>query len=803
MRNAWLGALALAALMASGAVADTLLVKNLKVLIPVYRGAEGDADRLSDDDVAGILAGCERTRLFYFRNTSARLNLQLDPMLIDARAPESEGPTYEYIEADLLVRGVEPGDYDGVFTTGVGLKGNWGGFDVLGHAGGCFGMPDRRGGLTWYPEDDPDVWYGVCWTFTHEFQHALDLVIAGRFLPEMLHGHPYADNAEPYFVWKTHDGAQHFSWEAWTLREFGEKILVVPGVRREWVSCEDADADGLPDEDPRLPADEARLGSSPASPDSDADGLGDLAEFTADIFLGSDPMNPDSDGDGVPDGSDANPSVALAAEVAYAATAPAVDGVAEPSYAPLFSRAIVGSGTAFADASVEACWDEDFLYLLVRAESPVTLEMELDGSGDNGYWAGGDTYVLSADAQGVRFAGLGLSGAVPGAASAVGADGLEIAIPALLGQGVSHEINWGGARRREDTTDGLHLEHDRPIGLNVALASESGRALFTPNFQTFVTRLHKAPDDPIRPSLRGTAPLSKEMTPTALVSGVRATDLVEIVDAAGAVVGRRIGNGPALLTGALARGENGAAGVNEVRARVGEIVSAPARIEVDLAAGGATAGLADGELRIQGEPNASVEVFAGAGGFPLVGLGSLDLDGSGAGTFALPDSFDGFLGAYAEGVDFPDPLFHRVDPSIHFNYQGDTCDARLPGDGFCVVWTGDLAVAEEGEYTFYLTTDDGSRLLLDGALVIDNWGHHADQEKTATVRLSPGSHRIEVRYYEEYGWAAAYLEWSGPGVERTPDLPVSALPFGAGEAEWFVRQTDAAGNVSFVSPATR
>jgi hypothetical protein len=788
-----LTALALCALAAaSPAAPGDLLVKSLKVLMPIYRGEAASPERLSDADVAGIEAAADRARLFYFRNTSGTLNLEVCPLLIDAPAPENQGPTYDHIEKDLAARGIAQGQYDGVFTTGVGLTGNWGGFVILGDMGAAFGMPDRRGGLTWYPENDPTVWYGLCWTFVHEFQHALEGPICGEWLPEMLSGHPYSDSAESHFTWG-HQGAQHFSWEACTLREMGKRLLLLPGARREWLTVKDTDGDGLADQDARLPVDEARFGSDPTKADTDGDGLDDLHEFTADIFLGSSPVDTDSDRDGQPDGEDAWPSVAIAPTVRYAADADlVVDGEADACYAPLLSRVIVASDPALAEARVDACWNEDGLYLFLRNAPASGFEMEIDSSAENGYWEGGDTYLIRATADGkVGFAGLGLSGPVPGATSARGPDGLEVHLPALIGQGVSNEINWGGARRKEDVTDGLRLLGGRSLGLNLVLVSASGRALFMPNFQVFTTALRKESTDPANPTLRFGPRLTREAQPTVVVTGAGAADRVEVVSADGTTLGERLGNGPVILTGPLHEGGNA------LLARAGGHDSAPVTLVVDTSAEPPTATRAsDGTLALRGEPGATAEVFVGDGTFPMLALASVTLDAEGAASAPLAADFRGFLGAYARGIDFGEPAFYRVDRAIQYDYEDRTCDPRLPAEGFCIVWTGTLTVPTDGEYTFYLATDDGSRLYLDGLTIINEWGHHEPQPREVTLKLTAGPHALRMLYYEEYGWASAHLEWSGPGIARTHELPVTALPLDPAAVRWLVRQTDPAGNVS-------
>ncbi len=89
-------------------------------------------------------------------------------------------------------------------------------------------------------------------------------------------------------------------------------------------------------------------------------------------------------------------------------------------------------------------------------------------------------------------------------------------------------------------------------------------------------------------------------------------------------------------------------------------------------------------------------------------------------------------------------------------------------DEFSVRWVGYLYVPEDGDYTFYLTSDDGSWLWIDGNLVVDNGGLHAPREKSATVHLKKGYHPIEVRFFENHGGAVVRLEWERK-VERTPE----------------------------------
>ena len=55
---------------------------------------------------------------------------------------------------------------------------------------------------------------------------------------------------------------------------------------------------------------------------------------------------------------------------------------------------------------------------------------------------------------------------------------------------------------------------------------------------------------------------------------------------------------------------------------------------------------------------------------------------------------------------------------------------------------GGLNVATGGTYTFGLNTDDGSRLFIDGVLVINNEGGHGPTPLTQAITLEEGRHEI-------------------------------------------------------------
>jgi len=82
---------------------------------------------------------------------------------------------------------------------------------------------------------------------------------------------------------------------------------------------------------------------------------------------------------------------------------------------------------------------------------------------------------------------------------------------------------------------------------------------------------------------------------------------------------------------------------------------------------------------------------------------------------------------------------------------------------FAVDLEGVFVVDDPGLYYFRLTSDDGSKFSIDGALVIDNDGYHPTREATGAAKLTAGPHRISVPYWQGPGPMALVLEVARPG----------------------------------------
>lgn len=93
---------------------------------------------------------------------------------------------------------------------------------------------------------------------------------------------------------------------------------------------------------------------------------------------------------------------------------------------------------------------------------------------------------------------------------------------------------------------------------------------------------------------------------------------------------------------------------------------------------------------------------------------------------------------------------------------------------FGVRFTGAIEIATEGTYTFWLNSDDGSILDIDGKRVVNNDGEHAPTEKDGKIQLSKGPHTLDLRFYQRGGGWEFKARWAGPGFERQA-IPGSVL----------------------------
>ena len=112
------------------------------------------------------------------------------------------------------------------------------------------------------------------------------------------------------------------------------------------------------------------------------------------------------------------------------------------------------------------------------------------------------------------------------------------------------------------------------------------------------------------------------------------------------------------------------------------------------------------------------------------------------------------------------PALTRLDPQIYFNWGGEV----FPGtwDQCSVRWTGQVEPAFTEPYTFYVNTDDGARLWLNGNLIIDAWWDQAPTEYASQpIPLVAGQkYPLRLEWYDNTGSGTCELRWSSPSTPK-------------------------------------
>ena len=126
------------------------------------------------------------------------------------------------------------------------------------------------------------------------------------------------------------------------------------------------------------------------------------------------------------------------------------------------------------------------------------------------------------------------------------------------------------------------------------------------------------------------------------------------------------------------------------------------------------------------------------------------------------------------------PDFVRHEPNIDWpstQHAWTGLDSR-----FLEYWsarhTGVIHIPNSGNWTFYLRSDDGSKLWIDDVEIVDNQGHHAMQERSGTVWLDAGEHHLRTEFFEHGGYAGLELKWEGPGLSKQT-VPTNVLTRGS------------------------
>lgn len=137
-----------------------------------------------------------------------------------------------------------------------------------------------------------------------------------------------------------------------------------------------------------------------------------------------------------------------------------------------------------------------------------------------------------------------------------------------------------------------------------------------------------------------------------------------------------------------------------------------------------------------------------------------------------------YLGKWKELPDFSKLTPHREGP-----VPGNLIQVKLDDykNEFGVVFTGKLQAPKSGNYRFFITGDDGVRLLVDGKMVAEYDGiHPAGNIKEGAIKLEAGPHELRYEYFQAAGQIELFAAWKGQDFDVTPLSSWVPADFGKG-----------------------
>jgi beta-glucosidase len=114
-----------------------------------------------------------------------------------------------------------------------------------------------------------------------------------------------------------------------------------------------------------------------------------------------------------------------------------------------------------------------------------------------------------------------------------------------------------------------------------------------------------------------------------------------------------------------------------------------------------------------------------------------------------------------------EPIVRREEKLIDYDSASGRVPDGVPAELWSARWTGTLKVRESGHYEIGFTGDDGYRVSLGDATLVEDWSDHGARTTTAAVDLEAGkAYVLKVEFYQSRGGAAARLVWSRPGLAQ-------------------------------------
>ncbi len=129
---------------------------------------------------------------------------------------------------------------------------------------------------------------------------------------------------------------------------------------------------------------------------------------------------------------------------------------------------------------------------------------------------------------------------------------------------------------------------------------------------------------------------------------------------------------------------------------------------------------------------------------------------------------NGLTGVYYDNIDFTGTSKTQVDATINKAWAKNTPITGIAASTYSVRWTGQIMPAFSETYTFYVTSSDGARLMVNGQVLVNNWTDHTSTVNSGTVTLQANTkYDIRLEYYRNAtNSSVVKLEWQSTSRAR-------------------------------------
>lgn len=129
---------------------------------------------------------------------------------------------------------------------------------------------------------------------------------------------------------------------------------------------------------------------------------------------------------------------------------------------------------------------------------------------------------------------------------------------------------------------------------------------------------------------------------------------------------------------------------------------------------------------------------------------------------------------YYEGGFDKLPDFATFSPAAKGVAPNFSLDSRKRDENIAFLFESYLNVPRGGPWLFQISSDDGSRLIIDGKTLINNDGVHSNFRVARGTALDSGLHRIQVQYFNKGSDRSLSVQWAG-AANAMQAIPNSAL----------------------------